>query len=108
MKGDVMNENDPSHFSQIITWLWVVGLSSLGGMVSYFNSINKKKVTFSLFRLITEVVTSAFVGIVTFMLCDLAKFDWQLTASMVAVSGHMGTRALFKLEVIFNVLKKVI
>ena len=108
MKGDRMNEQDPSHFSQIITWLWVIGLSSLGGMVSYLNTINKKKIAFSFARLCIEVLTSAFVGIVTFMLCDMAKFEWQLTASMVAISGHMGTRAIFKLESIFNLLKKVL
>lgn len=81
-----------------ITWTWVVLLSLFGGLVGYLEKLEKKKLKHSLFLLTKDLVTSAFVGIMTFMLCDLSEFSWQLTAAMVGISGHMGTRLMFKLE----------
>lgn len=93
-----MQEQDPNSISQVITYIWVLALSTLGGLVSYFNRLEKKKITHSLLRLVAEMITSSFVGIVTFMLCDAGNFSWQITAAMVAISGHMGTRLVFKFE----------
>jgi hypothetical protein len=48
--------------------------------------------------LIGELVVSAFAGLVTFFLCRTANFDEMLTAAFIAISGHMGTRIIFKFE----------
>lgn len=66
--------------------------------MNYLNRIDKTGVTFSFARLTIEIITSGFVGIVSFMLCDAADFGWSYTAAIVAISGHMGTRALFLFE----------
>ena len=85
-------------FSQLITWGWIIGLSSWGGAVSYLHRVDKYNLKFNLFKLVMEILTSAFVGVLTFLLCDAASLSWEITAAMVGISGHMGTRALFILE----------
>lgn len=93
---------DKENFAEWVSYLWVVGLSSLGGIVHYFNVMRETKMKFNLFALIGEILTSAFVGIITFFLCDAAGLNWQMTAAMVGISGHMGTRAIFKFEKLWS------
>lgn len=81
-----------------ITYLWVFGIAAWGGAVSYFYKISKHRIKFSLIRFIGELITSAFVGMITFLICDAANISWQLTAAFVGISGHMGTRAIFVME----------
>ena len=85
-------------FVQIIPFCFAIALSCFGGVVSYLHRVDKNGLTFSFFRLALEVFTSGFVGIVSFMLCDSAGLSWPTTAAIVAISGHMGTRALFIVE----------
>lgn len=83
---------------QILPFLMAIALSCVGGIVSYLNRIEKGGIAFSFFRLSIEIITSGFVGIISFMLCDYAELEWSATAAIVAISGHMGTRALFLIE----------
>jgi len=66
--------------------------------VQYFNKIDRYDMPFNTVKLFIEVGTSGFVGIISFELCDAAGFSWQLTAALVAISGHMGARALILIE----------
>ena len=98
-------------FVQVIPFCFAILLSCVGGVVSYLNRIDKHGVAFNFFRLALEIFTSGFVGIVAFMLCDAGGLSWPTTAAVVAISGHMGTRALFFIEraaegVFVNFLKK--
>lgn len=83
---------------QLVPMLFAAFLAALGGAVQYFNKIDRAGVPFSFAKFLLEIGTSAFVGIVSFELCDSAGFSWQLTAAVVAVSGHMGARALILIE----------
>lgn len=38
------------------------------------------------------IMTSSFVGVVTFWLCQSAKIDQLYTAVCVAITGHMGAK----------------
>jgi len=89
-KGDWLIQNMP--------FIFAIALSCLGGMVSYMNRIDRTGIAFSFFRLVVEIMTSGFVGVISFMLCDAAELGWSMTAAIVAISGHMGTRALFLIE----------
>jgi len=96
-----MPEKDPENVSwlvQTIPFIFAISLSCLGGVVNYLNRIDKAGVAFSIVRFFVEIITSGFVGIISFMLCDAAGFGWSYTAAIVAISGHMGTRALFIFE----------
>lgn len=81
---------------EMITFCWVTALSVWGGMVNYMNRISAQKVAFSLLGLATELITCSFVGWVTYLSAQRAGFGPQETAVMVAISAHMGTRALAK------------
>lgn len=95
-------EKDPSNYPWIV-WAWVFGLSLLGGTVNYANRVSKGLTTWrNIAALCAELLTSVFVGLLTFLLCEWQGFSSLLTAALVGVSAHMGTRALFQLEIIRN------
>jgi len=87
----------------LLTILWVSGLSLLGGLAGYIKKVNSGLIKrFSIVELVGELFISGFVGIVTFLLCDAANLDVRVTAALVGISGHMGSRAIFLLEQFIN------
>ncbi len=93
-----MIDKDPTTYS-LLTYLWVLGISILGGVVSYGRKRRMNLIPrFSITELIGEIFTSAFAGLVTFFLCEAANLDAMLSAALIAISGHMGSRAVFLLE----------
>lgn len=93
-----MPEKDPTHYA-LLTYAWVLALSLLGGVVNFARKVREgtsRRYNFSEF--IGELVTSAFAGLITFWLCEWAAVHPLLTAALVGISGHMGSRAIFKLE----------
>lgn len=93
-----MIDKDPS----TIPWLayvWVIILSLLGGMVNFANRVQKRQTTWRDFAgLFAELITSVFVGVVTYYVCEWQGFAPLLTAALVGVTAHMGTRAIFQWE----------
>jgi hypothetical protein len=97
-----MNETefakDPSSYSWL-AYAWIVGIGALGGLVSYIRKVNAGFIhKWSIMEFIGEIVTSAFVGVLTFWICEWAKLSPLLTAAFVGVAGHMGSRCLFMFE----------
>lgn len=91
-------EKDPANYS-LLTYLWVGAWAMLGGVVSYFQKVRQGKVhPFSVTEFVGELVTSGFVGLLTFWLCEAAEIDRLITAVLVGISGHMGSRAIFLFE----------
>lgn len=90
--------NSPENYS-FITYLWVIGLSVLGGTVRTLTNI---KVGMSwgdlVRRWLIDVTVSAFIGVITFFLCEYAQLEPVLTAAFVGISAHMGTRAIVIIE----------
>jgi hypothetical protein len=88
-----------THLADLLTYAWVIGLSMLGGTASFVGRVRSGEAKYSnIIELIGELVVSAFAGLVTFFLCRTANFDEMLTAAFIAISGHMGTRIIFKFE----------
>lgn len=93
-----MQNPDPFGYD-LLTYLWVIVLSLWGGVVNFFRKMKAGKARpFNITELVGELMTSAFAGILTFYLCEAASFSPVLTAALVGVSGHMGSRAIFHLE----------
>ena len=97
---------DPEHIPKTpldfsaITYLWVLALSIWGGFVSMHSKIKKGLARpYNITEWLGEMATSAFVGLITFYGCEAANISQLITAIMVSISGHMGTRILFWLEV---------
>lgn len=77
-------------------YLMAIVLSAWGGIVASLTRNRRRK--FSLRELLLDVVISSFVGILTHLLCRWANLDGYMSAILIAVSGHMGTRALAGFE----------
>jgi len=93
-----MPEKDPSNYS-LLTYGWVFLLSSWGGLVNFMRKRREGTARpFNLTELVGELVTSAFSGVLTFWMCEAAGISGLVTAAMVGISGHMGSRAIFHLE----------
>lgn len=93
-----MPEKDPANYS-LLTYAWVITLSAWGGAVSFMRKRRRGLVRpFSWLELLVEVLTSAFAGVLTFWLCEASAINPLVTAALVGISGHMGSRAIFLLE----------
>lgn len=87
----------------LLTWVWVVGLSLLGGLVSFLRKVKAGHArAWNFTELVGELTAAGLTGIITFNLCAWRDFPPQLTAALVGIASHMGSRALFKLEAIFD------
>ena len=93
-----MVDKDPTSYS-LITYSWVFMLAILGGIVNFMRKLQAGHVrVFNLVELVGEIVTAGFAGVITFWLCENAQIAPLMTAALVGVSGHMGSRALFLFE----------
>lgn len=93
-----MPQNSPENYG-LITYLWVIGLSVLGGTAHNIAKIkNGTLKRFSIPEWVGDIAIAAFIGIITFYLCEAAGFTPPLTAALVGVASHMGTRAMVIFE----------
>lgn len=93
-----MPEKDPSNYS-LLTYLWVVGLSAMGGAVNFARKLKAGTArAFNITEFIGELITSGFAGLLTFWLCEAADLNKLLSAVLIGISGHMGSRAIYRIE----------
>lgn len=86
--------HDPTSFS-LLTYAWVIGLAIFGGIANFVGKQRRGEVrAFNITELIGELFVSGFAGVITFYLCTWADFDPLLTAVLVGMCGHMGSRAI--------------
>ena len=77
----------------------MLGIALLGGLVSWFAKIRRGELAaWNVMHLVGELSTSAFAGLIAFWICEWAAFSPVLTASLVGIAGHMGTRAIAAFE----------
>lgn len=97
-----MPEKNPENY-QLLTYIWVIGLSAWGGVVGFWRKMKDGRARpFNIMELVGEIFTSAFAGVMTFLLCEAAGFSSLLTAAFVGISGHMGSRAIAMMENYFS------
>lgn len=81
------------------TAVYIVGLSLLGGLVSWIQKVRSNKIPpWSLLYLVGELCISAFAGFLCYLLCDTAGLSTKFTMCLVGVAGHMGARAIKAFE----------
>lgn len=84
--------------AQIWTGVWVTFWALFGGVLHYINSVKEDAQKWQKFRFCADLITASGAGWITWMLCKWANLDYNLSAVLIGVSGHMGTRSLFLLE----------
>jgi hypothetical protein len=95
----VAAEQGPFTVQNIIPTLWMALISAAGGFMGFYGKYKAGKVrAFNITELIGEVFVSVSVGLVTYWICKGFQVNEWLTAAGVAISGHMGARAIFLLE----------
>lgn len=85
--------------SDIWPWITTVLLSAWGGAVQYAQRVRAGE-KFDWLMLALDLLISSFAGILTWLLCQSAEIYGPMSAVMIAVSGHMGTRAIASLVAI--------
>lgn len=103
---DTMIDKDPLSY-EWLTYLWVLVVSLWGGVSNYVKRMTgNETVAFSLAELVGDITISGFVGLITFFLCESAQIDRMLSAAIIGISAHMGSRSLFMLErIVVNFVK---
>lgn len=85
-------------------WFSMIGaflLATFGGVVHYLQSLISSKRTWSLLSFVVESFTSGFVGILAFFLCEYVGLSHYPTAFIVAMTGHMGAKAIQKFQLVW-------
>lgn len=81
----------------------MLGLALFGGVVNWYSKVRKGELhVTSISALIGELATSAFSGLLAFYLCEWKQVDPVLTAAIVGIAGHMGTRGITWVESILK------
>lgn len=94
-----VTEQGPFVWSNLIPSLWMMLIAMAGGYVSFRRKMASGAARgVNITEFIGEMVTSAFVGLATFWVCRGFDVNPWLTAAGVAISGHMGARAIFLAE----------
>jgi len=84
---------------QWAAYSWILILAWFGGFVNYMKKVRNGEVgRFNITEFLGDMLTSSFAGVITFLFCKGAGFNEWLTAALVGMSGHMGSRALFMFE----------
>jgi hypothetical protein len=92
-------DNGPFVGKNLVPTLWMLGVSLLGGIVSFLQKVKAgKSRPMNITELVGEMMTSALVGLVTYWICRAYGVNEYLAAAGVAISGHMGARAIFIFE----------
>jgi len=105
-----MPEKDPTTYT-LLTYAWVVGISSWGAIASYARKVKKGETRFSIAELVGELSISGFVGTLTFFVCEAGDVPQVMAAPIIGISAHMGSRAILLMEdvgesFVFQCIKK--
>ena len=91
-------EKDPTNYG-IVTYIWVIVLSVWGGTAHTIRKVRQGVLPrFSISEWIGDIVISGFLGVITFWLCEYAELNPLLTAAVVGISAHQGTRGIMAIE----------
>ena len=87
---------------QIMPYLSTIFLSMWGGVANHVTTLRNGRKKFQLKELIFDFVVSTFAGLITFYFCRSAGISETMSAVLIAISGHMGTRAIAGFETVYR------
>lgn len=90
--------NDPFFAVNLATYLVIIGVSILGGLVQFIRKLNQSTEPQPLHRILGkflgEMIIAVFAGLLTFWICMYVGFSMTVTVVMVSISAHMGGKAI--------------
>ena len=109
MERSNMPEKDPNNTALFVEWLrqfmpylTTFFLSTWGGVVNHITTLQSGRKKFQLKELIFDLVVSTFAGLITFYFCHSAGISETMSAVLIAISGHMGRRAIAGFETVYR------
>ena len=88
-------------FRQAAPYFTTFALSAWGGFVYHIQRLRKGKRKFKMKELCFDLVVSSFAGLLTYYFCQAAGVSETMSAVLIAISGHMGTRAIAGFETLY-------
>lgn len=89
----------PADWAPLFAWLWVLGVSILGGFASFLRKMRHGHVrAWNITELLGEMTAAALTGIITANLCAWMAYPDPLKYALVGITSHMGSKFLFMLE----------
>lgn len=86
-------EKDPLNYS-MFTYGWII-LLSIFGATAHFLDVNRHSLSYEKLKdLAIDVTIAPFTGIVTFYICEAFGLQMVMTAGIIGLVSHMGSRAL--------------
>lgn len=96
-----MDERGPEHIP-LISYIIALTLAGWGGVAHYMKRLRETPTSvFTFAELIGELCISSFAGIMVFLMCEWLMTDRIFSAAAAGVAGHMGSKAIYSLEVWF-------
>lgn len=100
----MMPEKTPLDYPAI-QYALVIFLGAIGGLVARLQRISGNDVhcwKCAAFRIVVDMITSGFCGVLAFWACESLNIPQLMTAVVIGICGHMGSRALFLAEKHFS------
>jgi hypothetical protein len=89
----------PFSFKALIPTFYIIGISAVSGALSFHQKVKAGRAKWAnITEFVGEIFTSMFVGLGTFWICKGFEVNEWLSAAAVAVTAHMGARAIFLAE----------
>lgn len=79
--------------------MWVMFIACVASTIKHINRMQR----FRLGRLLVDVATASFIGVVTFWLCEAREIRGPMQAVSIAVMGAMGNRAWREFENVWRI-----
>ena len=94
-----MNAPEPLTWESLTKLGPVILVALLGGAVAFYRKVKEGAArAFNFTEFIGEMLTSALAGVLFYWFCQYAEMNPWLTAAIVGIAGHMGSRGMFLLE----------
>ena len=92
-----------SEWAEVLPWIWLVLITLLGGVASFVRKMRESHVrAWNFTEFVGEIVISGLAGLITANICQWQDFPMPLTYALTGIGAHMGSRALFKAEALFD------